>query len=70
MQGKTTGATPLTQGDRKMDSHEYTVQELAGSETLWNEYIDPGDNAQFDDYTQEEREAMILEIWPETPTGE
>ena len=53
-----------------MDSHEYTVQELAGSETLWKEYIDPSDNAQFDDYTQEEREAMILEIWPETPTGE
>jgi len=42
---------------------QHSISELAGNRGLWEEYIDPDDNAPFDEYTQEEREAMIREIW-------
>ena len=45
----------------------YTVQELAGNRNLWETYVDPDNNAPFDSMTQDEREGMIRQIWPDTP---
>jgi hypothetical protein len=56
-----------TQGEIKMATRNYTVQELASNRNLWEEYIDPDNNAPFDSMTQEERETTIREIWPDTP---
>lgn len=41
-----------------------TIQEIASSRRLWEERIDPDDNAPFDSLTQAEREEIIREIWP------
>ena len=48
-------------------SKQTTIQEQAASREHWEEYIDPDNNAPFGDYSQEEREEMIREIWPDTP---
>ena len=46
---------------------KYTVTELASHRGLWEEYIDPDDNAPFDTLTLDERCDIIREIWPDTP---
>lgn len=43
---------------------QHTLQDFASKRVLWEEYIDPDNNAPFAEYTQEEREKMIKDIWP------
>lgn len=38
---------------------KHTLQELASERQLWEEHIDPDDNAPFDDFTQSQREEII-----------
>ena len=45
----------------------YTAEELASDRGLWEEYIDPNNNAPFESMTYKQRLEMILEIWPDTP---
>ena len=41
-----------------------TIHDLTTNRNLWEEYVDPDDNAPFDNLTVEEREALIRETWP------
>jgi hypothetical protein len=45
-------------------SNQHTIQDLASHRGLWEEYIDPDDQAPFDTLTQSQRENIIKECWP------
>ena len=47
-------------------THNYTTRELATDRNLWEEYIDPDNNAPtaFDDLTTEEKMEAIVEMFP------
>ena len=42
---------------------KHSISELASNKRLWEENIDPQDNAPFDSLTQAEREEMIVELF-------
>lgn len=46
------------------DNKNYSVSELAGDRQLWEEYIDPNDQAPFESMSYEDRKNLIIEIWP------
>jgi len=46
-----------------MQHTDYSISELASDRGLWEEYIDPGNFGPFDELSQDEREALIKEIF-------
>lgn len=48
-------------------AQQYTVQDYATDQVLWEEHIDPDNNVPFDSLTKEQREQEIRETFPEIP---
>lgn len=45
-----------------------TCEEIAKSQSLWNEYADPSGIGGFDEMTYQERLDMLHELWPQDCT--